>query len=129
MAYFKRAEFWHRTGARQLIPLPYLKNLASCSAGVSFVAFVEYLFATNVEDPGLRRQVDDVKQTIYEKLRHQFKLIEPIQTTITTTERRVRERAFSDAVRKEYDYSCAVHCQCYVEITLAPERCWSTLET
>ena len=81
---------------------------------------VEYLFATNVEDPGLRRQVDDVKQTIYEKLRHQFELIEPIRTTITTTERRIRDRAFSDAVRKEYDYSCAV---CNLKAS-TPEGYW-----
>lgn len=69
---------------------------------------VEYLFATDVEDPGLQRQVNDITQTIYERLWHPFELIEPIRTTTTTTERRIRDRAFSDAVREMYDYSCAV---------------------
>lgn len=69
---------------------------------------VEFLFATTIDDPALRRSVRRAKGELLAKLGRPFVLIEPVKTTVSTTERIVRDRAFTEAVREAYDYSCAV---------------------
>ena len=74
----------------------------------------QYLFATDVDGPGLQRRVQRVKESILEKLQRPFVLIEPIETELSVTEKRIRERGFTNAVRDVYDNACAV-CQLKIE--------------
>lgn len=69
---------------------------------------VDFLFTPREQDPAIRRRVQESKQDLINKLQQPFQLTEPVLRTTTTTERLVRLKAFSDAVREAYNYSCAV---------------------
>jgi hypothetical protein len=56
-----------------------------------------------------QRRVRLVKKSTVEKLGRPFTLIavEPLETAITISDKRIRDYAFTDAVREVYDNACA----------------------
>lgn len=70
---------------------------------------VELLFSTELDDRALRPEINSAKAELLAKLMRPFALhvVHPKKKT-TIKERNVRERAFAEAVREAYDYSCAV---------------------
>lgn len=69
---------------------------------------VEYLFAFDLNDPVTLKRITQVKREIVSALSKPFSLIEDVKTRTTTTERKIRSRAFMEAIREAYDCACAV---------------------
>lgn len=69
---------------------------------------VEYLFGSEIDEEHIRREVKRVEREIEEAVTKPFSLKGPSLTTQTTSERVVRDKAFTEAVRRAYKYSCAV---------------------
>jgi len=70
-------------------------------------AQVEYLFASDVVDPGLRRMVARRSLDLLDALKRPLVLKRTDAPDVTSTERRVRDAAFRMFVRAAYDSACA----------------------
>lgn len=81
---------------------------------------VEYLFASDIDQASVRREVARAEQEIEAATTKPFVLRGEALTSETTVERVIRDRAFKEAVRKAYDYSCAV-CRLRVD---SPDGKW-----
>jgi hypothetical protein len=69
---------------------------------------VEYLFAVDIDDPLTRAEIDAVTKELKHALVSPFKLTGDPRITLTIVQRKIRTRAFVEAVREAYDRSCAV---------------------
>jgi hypothetical protein len=69
---------------------------------------VEHLFAVDFDDPATQRKIKQVKREIASEQTKPFSLVGSTKTYTSTIEKKIRTRAFTEAVREAYNFACAV---------------------
>ncbi len=77
---------------------------------------VRFLFATDVLDPNLQRDIARVRDEIVARLEEPFVLRKGSRVSLSVAQRRVRDEAFREAVCSVYEHAC---CVCRLQIDAA----------